>query len=205
NRIMQPLVRHPLVIDKGEKWLPQLLEEVREEFIWLILEIPFSGYKNIWKMNLVAATAFLAFYNVLKDKGWMAEEIGQIIQLIVETFCNAFPSWMRRLAGRRQFSLGMMRKLLNGAVQSQLRQYDGDWVYKVIPGDNDFDYGVDIYHCAIVKFFQTHDAQELTPFLCSIDHFMAQAMGYQFKRNGELANGASCCDCRYIHGRGKNV
>ncbi len=202
RRIKGPLAKSPLIVEKGQQWLSELLEDVREEFVWLIFEIPFIGKKNIWKSNLVVATATLALYNVLKEQGWVVEEIGQFIHQIAETFSNTFPAWLRRMAGRRVFRPAMLRKLIDGAVQSQLRQYDGDWVYKVVPGEKDFAYGVDIYHCAILKFYRSHDALELTPFLCSLDHYMAQAMGYQFKRIGELANGASCCDCRYIRGRG---
>ena len=93
----------------------------------------------------------------------------------------------------------------NGAEQSQLRRYPMDWVFTWVPGDGKtFDYGFDIRECAVVKFYHQQGADELTPQLCNLDHFLAFAMGYQFRRGGVLATGSPCCDCRYKHGKGIN-
>jgi hypothetical protein len=197
RRIFTELARRPLVADYGEQWIHALLAETRSEFARLIPEIPFIGEKNIWESNLVMATIFLATYRVLKQRGWSTHQIGEFLFQEVESLIHTYPAWQRSLNGRIQFSRWQYFRLAQGARQSREDHNPHNWVFDLIPGDGDFDYGLNIYECAILKFFQNQGAKDLTPYLCSIDHQMAYAMGYQFRRKGTLANGAQCCDCRY--------
>jgi hypothetical protein len=197
RRILTELARRPLVADYGEQWIRYLLAEARSEFARLIPEIPFIGEKNIWESNLVMATTFLAIYRVLKQRGWSTHQIGEFLFQVVEALIHTYPVWQRSLIGKVQFSRWQNFRLAQGARQSRQDRNPDNWVFDLIPGDGNFDYGMIIYECAILKFFQRQGAKDLTPYLCSIDHQMAYAMGYQFRRKGTLANGAQCCDCRY--------
>jgi hypothetical protein len=67
-----------------------------------------------------------------------------------------------------------------------------------------YDYGFDIRECAVVKFYHQQNADEFVPYLCIMDHFLAYAMGYQFRCEGVLAIGSPCCDCRYKRPGGNN-
>ena len=60
-----------------------------------------------------------------------------------------------------------------------------------------FDYGYDITECGIVKYLRAHDGDDLTPYLCDLDHVQAELLGYQLHRTKTLAWGCDRCDFRY--------
>lgn len=197
KRIKVPLAKMPMLAQEGELWVASLLAEVRLEFSNLIVMMPYIGKKNIWKRKLILATVCLSFYNVLKDRGWSTEKIGGLIHTIAELFCKSLPAWLRKTAGRMRFSSARLRKLLEGAVYSQLRRYDEDWVFKVVPGNSRFDFGVDIYRCAIHTFYRSQGAEDLVPYICRLDHLLGNSFGYKIKRKNEIHQGAHYCDCRF--------
>lgn len=178
---------------------------MRAEFARLIPQIPYIGEDNVWKVNIVAVTMYLALYRALKQRGWTVDAAGQFLHQAHEAFGNSFPRWLRHLVGWAQFTPWFVRRMKAGAERSGLRRYPMDWVFDWVPGDGKtFDYGFDIRECAVFKYYQQKGADELIPYLCIMDHFLADTMGYQFRRDGMLAIGSPCCDCHYKPGIGVN-
>lgn len=203
--IRKPLAANSLAAPYGLEWLDSMFADARSEFVRLIPQIPYIGKKNVWKLNLIAVTMYLSVYRALNARGWTMDQAGQFLHQAHEAFANRFPAWMRHLVGAIALSPLSLREMKKGAEQSQLRRYPMDWVFDWVPGDGEnLKYGLNIWECAVVKFYQQQGVEKLTRQLCNLDHFMAYAMGYQFRREGVLAVGSPCCDCRYIKGMGVN-
>ena len=114
---------------------------------------------------------------------------------------NRYPAFLRSLMGRLQFSKFMLRKTQQAARRSQERKYAGDWVYEVVVGDGQpFNFGIDYTECAIVKFMNAQDANELTPYLCNTDYVVSKMTATGLRRTMTLAWGCEKCDFRYLKG-----
>ena len=114
---------------------------------------------------------------------------------------NRYPAFLRSLMGRLQFSKFMLRKMQQAARRSQERKYAGDWVYEVVVGDGQpFNFGIDYAECAIVKFMNAQDANELTPYLCNTDYVVSKMTATGLRRTMTLAWGCEKCDFRYLKG-----
>ena len=128
-------------------------------------------------------------------------EIGRFIYETSAVWFNRYPAVVLRLVGGFSFTRFAIEGMKRAAAESQRRLYPGDWVYTVMEGDGkDFDYGMDFTECAICKLYHAHGADELTPYVCSIDHITSEAFGQGIRRTMTLAEGAAKCDFRYKKG-----
>ena len=126
------------------------------------------------------------------------EDIGSFIYETFEAVLNQWPKVLLRFLGRFMFTASYVSVIKMAALQSQQHQYPADWVYTLIEGDGrEFDYGMDFTECAIKKFFHVLCADELTPYVCSLDYAMSNAFGQGMKRTMTLAEGGKKCDFRY--------
>lgn len=198
RRIHRALTTRSLLAPMGSRRIDELLEQVRWEFSLLILQIPFIGKKNILKPRLLFSTLSLAFWRVLKQYGWNIEETCRFLNQIVSFFAETIPLLARRMLRRHLFSPGHIRSVLQGALSSQFRKYDGDWVYKFVPGEQGFSYGMDVYHCAIADFYKKQEATDLLPFMCEFESRAARILDFTMVKTEKLPDGARCCDCRFI-------
>jgi hypothetical protein len=81
---------------------------------------------------------------------------------------------------------------------TQERRYAADWLIEIVDGDGeDFDWGIDITECGLVKYLDAQGAGELTPYLCDLDYVMAQAADVGLRRTKTLAWGCDGCDFRW--------
>jgi hypothetical protein len=55
-----------------------------------------------------------------------------------------------------------------------------------------------MYECGIMKYLETQDALEFTPYLCAIDYITFFAMGIELRRTQTLAFECEKCDFRFI-------
>jgi hypothetical protein len=173
--------------------------EARQVYEALIPQLPFlGGAGNFDTVLIVAAAMFLAFYRPLKSRGTAVEEIGDVIHEAVEAFFSKIPRFLARLYGRLHFTRHARRQAQKTALESQQRQYAGDWVFAFVEGDGDaFDWGQDFVECGVVKFFRTQDAVEFAPHMCRLDFVFSDAFGWGLARTKTLARGDEKCDFRF--------
>ena len=198
RRINKPLTMKSMLAPLGSQRIDDLLDRVRWEFSLLILQIPYIGKKNVLKPRLLFSTLSLAFWRVLKHDGWKCEEISQFLIQTWGFFIETIPSFVRRLVRSHLFSNAHQRSILQGAIDSQLRIYKGDWIYKFIPGEKGFSYGMDVYHCAVVDFYKSQGAVDLLPFMCEFELKAASMLGFTLENPARLPAGARCCECRFV-------
>lgn len=194
-------VRMRLLDHYNSKLVWGTFAEARQRFAALISQIPDIGQRNVWQFNLDTSAMALALYSTLKAWGFTLPEAAQITRDSFEAYLQSFPRLLRLAYRWYYFSPLYQHRLRQGAVESQLRRYPGDWVFTYIErNDNAFDAGIDITECAIIKFYQAHKAAEFVPYLCELDHAMGKLFGLGLTRQGTLAEGASLCDCRWKRG-----
>lgn len=172
------------------------------EFDALIPAIPYVGGRaNSFTDLLIQATSLLALYRVLKLRGRPVAEIGAIVHAMAEAWVNQHPGWVRRLMGHLYMSQLWRARLRRKALASQARQYPGDFVYAVVPGDDQgAAWGVDYLECGLVKYLQAQGADEFAPYMCVLDFLLFPAMGIALERQGTLAQGCARCDFRFHSG-----
>jgi hypothetical protein len=175
-----------------------VLTEARLELARLIPNTPNIGKGNVWQFNLNTSVIMLAAYRALKKYSFSLPESVQIIYDIFETSLTGYPDVFRRAYRRYYFSRYHRARLRHAAIRSQMSQHPGDWVFTFLDGNGkDFDFGIDISECAILKFYHAQNAEILTPLVCHLDHGSGKLLGLGFRRQDTLANGASVCDCRW--------
>jgi hypothetical protein len=97
-----------------------------------------------------------------------------------------------------------LRRAHRNALESQKRQYPGDWVCTVVGGDGEaYDWGIDQVECGICKFFADRDAEEFVPYMCALDFIASDYFGWGLVRTTTLAEGGERCDFRFKRDRGR--
>lgn len=192
----------PVFIDRyGEKLTDNLIKEVRQEYELLIPQLPYIGGKQPFTQFLIASAWYLAIYRVLKAHAKTVEETGELIYIITKKYLESMPWFLRRFFGRMNFSKRSLQKIQKKAIESQERQYPGDYVFIFVEGVNgDFDYGVDYIECAVCKFIEKQGAGEITPYICLADILYSEALGWGLTRTKTLAEGWEKCDFRFKKG-----
>jgi len=73
--------------------------------------------------------------------------------------------------------------------------YPDNWIYEFVDGDGQgLDFGLDVTQSAIVNYLHAQGADELTPYLCDLDHVTFGALGVGLTRTETLAWGCDRCD-----------
>ncbi len=180
-------------------WLKSVKDDGRQEFLAILPHISYIGEKNVWKFNLIMSGVYLAIVRAARKHKATTVEAVQLLYDLHEAFAAKLPVWLSKALGRYWNTPNQRRKLRDGAARSQLRQYPGDWVFTYVDGDGlKSDYNIDISECAILKFYRTQGEEALVPFLCKLDFFLGKTLAFGFEREGTLAEGKTCCDCRYL-------
>lgn len=196
-------LRKVMVSYYDDNFTDTTIRETRQEYEALIPELPYiGGKKNPLTKTLIGSAGVLALYRVLKNHGKTADEAGKIIYEAEEARLAAYPKLLRRIIGRLMFTRFFINRMKKLAARSQERQYEGDWVGKVIKGDGkEFDIGIDYTECGICKFYHAQGADEFTPYLCLLDFPMSKACNLGLTRTMTIAEDAEKCDFRWKKSR----
>ena len=167
--------------------------EMVEEYRALIPQVPhIGGRRNPWNANLAATPMALAGYRVVVRHGGSAQDAGEVVLAYAQREVERIPRRLRPLLLRPRPA-----RAKKVARWTQQRRYPEDWVCQIVDGaGQDFDFGMDVTECAIVKFMHAQGADEFTPWLCHLDYVMAEAAGYGLIRTKTLAWGCDRCDFR---------
>lgn len=170
--------------------------EMVDEYRALLPEVPdIGGRHNPWASNLAGCVWALAVYRVVLRHGGSAQDAGRVAYDYARGMMARVPKPLRGWMGPRP---ARARKV---ARWTQQRRYPDDWVAEFVEGSGQpFDFGMDVTQCAIVRYMHAHDADELTPWLCSLDYVMAEATGHTLTRTKTLAWGCDRCDFRFTRG-----
>jgi hypothetical protein len=182
----------------GEEDSRRLIQEAKNEYEELIPRIPDIGRNNPLILVFRPTPQYLAIYRAMKSLGYSIEDAGYLVFVTGSESIEAIPGIARKVVGRLWFSSWFKNRLSRRAVDSQLRQYPGNFVLNYIEGDSqEFDYGIDYFECASCKFLEAEDALELVPYVCAVDKPASDLLGWGLTRTMTLAEGSSKCDFRF--------
>jgi L-2-amino-thiazoline-4-carboxylic acid hydrolase-like protein len=183
----------------GQVFSENLLRDARQEFEMLIPAIPYiGGSKNRWTSDLIESVQLLAFFRAMKKRGKTPEESGEIVRKGMQARLSQYPRFLLKLIGRLQFSRLFLRQLEKQSLESQKREYPGNFVaHMVYPDDHrEFDWGIDFTECAIYSLYKAQDACEFLPYVCRLDEITSEAFGLGMERTSTLSGGADRCNPR---------
>jgi hypothetical protein len=182
----------------GKDLAAEVEKTTREEFEALIPEIPYiGGRKNYFSDMPAKAAVILGLYRSLEKKGVALIDFGGLLEEITTVYMNRLPASTRKLAGRLWMSALFKRQLRKQARASRSSIYEYDFVYDIVPGGEDYKWGIDYVECGIVKFFKRQGEEELAKYACILDYLMFPAIGVELVRTGNIAEGCRRCDFRF--------
>jgi hypothetical protein len=185
----------------GQGSVDNLTAQARREYESIIPQLPYIGGKQPFTQFVMFTGLYLAVYRSAKAYGKTVEETGEMLYEIGRSFLRTYPSFLRGLLGRMNFSKLYISRLRKRARESKQREYAGDYVFDFVQGDGvSFDYGVDYLECASCKFLAAQGAPELAPYLCPVDILYSEALGWGLVRTTTLAEGGERCDFRFKKG-----
>ncbi len=175
-----------------------ILRAARQRFVDLISRLPYiGGDENHLTRELVCSARCLALYQVMRDHGYTAAEVGKILYDAVPALLGDGGPPPQPLDAD-----ALMRRRRERAARSQSRRYPGDWVYSFVMGDGvAFDYGYDFTACAAQELYHAHGADEFLPYYCFLDFASSRVAGLGLQRTMTLAEGQPRCDHRFKLGR----
>ena len=194
--------RPPLEELYGAEFAIRALREAQLEYERFIPEIPFIGGSKVHMTeDLMESVRILAYLLVLKRHGKTLGECKTVLRRSMEIRMAKYPRLILKLGEWRAFSKPFGCYLQAQAKASQERNYPDGFVFNYIAGDGkEFDWGLDIFECGICKFYQSQDATEFLPTICSIDYVLSDKLGYGLYRTDTLAEGAPKCNPRLKKG-----
>jgi hypothetical protein len=165
-------------------------------FAQMVDEIPYADQPDhVMAGSILACYGVLAFLHPLRERGYDEHVLGRAAMTSVRTFMDS-----QAVAGEAsQASAEEREQREREALESQRRAAPDEFVFEMLPGAANTDYGMNILSCAVCHAFGKHDAMDLVPYMCATDDVMSDALGQGLRRSGTIALGAHHCDFRFKH------
>jgi len=198
---------HPVLVSHfGPKQPPLLLAEARRKFEDMLPQLPYLGGEKPFTDFVMFTAMTLAFYRASLSYGKSLEKFAIILYQVEKKYLQSTPKFLLRFFGPRTFSTRYLNKVRQRAVETQQRQYPGNYVFEFVEGDGiNFDYGIDYLECGACKFLESQNASELAPYICPADVLYSDLLGWGLSRTQTIAEGAERCDFRFKKGGRTNV
>lgn len=192
-------MKKDIFIEKfSDSKVEELITKMKNEYENLIPKIPYiGGSKNAYNTSfLIMGVSILAVIRILEKKTLTYREIGEIVYNLWERNFKTSDQNLSQQPFNVDFFIKFYKSL---AKKSKKKDYPYDFVQKIIEGDGKtFDFGINVFECAIHKTFKKFGAEKYMPIICSTDYAIPHLYGFGFTRTQTLGNGAPMCDIRYM-------
>jgi hypothetical protein len=191
------VMRTILAAEFGPAFADGVIAASLSGFAGLIPVLPFIGGRaNPMTSELVESAKLLAFYRCMRQDGVPDERTCVLVARAMQARLARYPRFVLRLAGRMQTSRLFTARLKRLAASSQRREYPGNFVFTVVDGGVEFDWGIDFTQCSIHEFYKSQQAEGLMRFICPNDFISSRAFGFGLTRTKTLPEGHGVCDQR---------
>jgi len=187
---LEIVVRDVLVQLVDDNDLDAAVADAREAFAAMEDEIPYADKPDhVMYWSSFSVFQMLATYKAAARRGIDAHAVGAaVLAAPVRARLQPLPA-------------EAPAKMREDAVASQEAAAPNEFVFEIVSGEGDVDWGMNIQSCAVCHAFAKHDAMELVPYMCATDDKMSDAGEQGLRRTGTIALGADHCDFRYkAHG-----
>ncbi|TXT58913.1 MAG: hypothetical protein BAJALOKI2v1_280004 [Promethearchaeota archaeon] len=181
----------------------EIMSQNSIEYENIIPTIPYIGGKeNGMTQYLLLPSPLISLVKILKKEGLKTRTIGKIMFECAEKLYENLPRPFKWFLRWKLCKKSNIKDNKEGAEWSQKRIYPMDWVYEFIEGEGeDFEYGIDMKECGLVKYWKKLGLEEFVPYLCLTDWALWRAIKVKTHRSQTLANGGEVCDYRFYKGK----
>ncbi len=185
----------------GAENAERMIRFAREEYRRILPSMPYVGGKQPLTQFVITTGWCLALHRALVGYAASAHESGLLFYVLSRQYIKQAPGILRRYLGASMFSQRYQRKLRERAMESQLHPLPRGYIFSYVEGDGvNFDFGVDYHRCATLNFLREQGAEEIAPYLCALDQFSSELLGWGLTRTSTLAEGGAVCDFRFKQG-----
>lgn len=180
--------------DEAEK----IFKKAEEYYLKFMKDMPDLG-KNMMALNMLDWFTILSFYEA-SDRRLDGEVLLKIKRREAEKlkFLGKFidgnkSKWPYRLFEKTyvKFNKAQKKHLAKG-------EWKDSWRVEINPDHRTEGFSFHLVGCPIAKHAKEHGYEELLPYLCRTDHFLAEVMHTKLIRTQTEALGGSCCDYWYV-------
>lgn len=193
---MTGTVRPALVKEFGRGFYRRFVALSRKKLKEVLSETPDIG-DSIFGLNYLYGPCYFSWYAALRSLGVEKDPALRWIWKINEDFVKSFPKPLLHWFAKTMY-LGVFRKKAVEAERrgkaGQLHSYDWRVEYVNIDART---FGLNIYECGMLKLAQKFGYLEMFPTVCRMDYLFSHYFDNGFWRSGTLADGNTCCDCKY--------
>ena len=175
-----------------------LFGRAEEWYRHFMQEMPDLG-ENMMAKNMLDWFTILAFYEA---SGHRLD--GKALLVIKRRAVDKMKFLGRLVDGNRQkWPYKLFEKLCTHYSQLLAEhQAKGEWMdswkVELVPEGCTEGFRFRMIGCPIAKHAKTHGYEELLPYLCKTDHYLAEVMHARLIRPQTEALGGTCCDCWYV-------
>ena len=183
------------------KYYPKEAEEIFQKaeahYQNFLKDMPDLG-KNMMAANMLDWFTILAFYEASDHK-----LDGEVLLKIKQKAAEDMKLIGKFVNGNREWPYKLFEKIYTHYNQLQAEhQEKGEWMdswkVKINPDHRQEGFCFHLIGCPIAKHAREHGYEELLPYLCRTDHFLAEVMHARLIRTQTEALGGDHCDYWYV-------
>jgi hypothetical protein len=164
--------------------------EARERFSRLAETMPYAERRgHIMFAPTLAVFQWLAVYQAVRERGVDAHQLGRALLMQPP---NLQPGG--------DLTPEAITRIVAEAEESQRSAAPDEFVFELVGGEQDLDWGMNVTSCAVCHAYARHDAMDLVPYMCASDDVDSDAGDLGLRRTGTIGLGAHHCDFRYKRG-----
>lgn len=176
----------------------QIFQRAEQYYRGFLKDMPDLG-ENMMAKNMLDWFTILAFYEA-SDHRLDGEALLTIKRRAVERM-----KFLSRLVdgNRQQWPYRLFEKIyVNFNRMQQEHQAKGEWMdswkVEINPEHRTEGFSFHLVGCPIAKHARAHGYEDLLPYLCRTDHYLAELMHARLIRTQTEALGGTCCDYWYV-------
>ncbi|MDO5726253.1 MAG: L-2-amino-thiazoline-4-carboxylic acid hydrolase [Tissierellia bacterium] len=138
-------------------------------------QMPYIGGKgNSGTGNLTGSCYFVALYDVSRNYGATAEEIGKIATMAMQKMIERVPKFARALIKKIMYT-NFGQKILKKQVakrKAYAKDYPYSWDSEYREPNEKYTHQLIAHRCGIEMFLRDKDTADFLPYLCNLDYAM---------------------------------
>ena len=182
-------------------FVDEVVAETRTGFNTIIPQLPYiGGRRNAFTIIIVVNGAIIALYRAMRHHGKSAVDTIRVLQGAFDSLFGLLPRFVWRGIGRLAFTRPFLSLLRKQAQLSQNRRYPHNFVYEILPGNDDYDFVMEFSECAVNKLYDAQAVPELKAFCNFADVTYARYMRLGMDVSDTIGLGCATCSFKVKRG-----
>ncbi len=193
---------HPILVRLHDRDLADaVLADTRVEYARLLPEVPdIGGLGNVFQPVMMLNGWIVALHLAMKKQGKTAADAIRVCQVFSDELFRSLPPVVLRAIGWLLLSTPSRLYFEAQARRSQKKEIAEDFVWRLDRGD-DGEVSFVFDECAVNKWYDAQDVQELKPYCNFFDVTYSRLMGMGIDASETIGQGCEQCALRFKHKR----